>query len=144
MLARYFNSFQGIAPFAEVSDGQMAPLLRAGISYALACDWNHKYGPTSDQPVETSDARDLQHAILATAASAILVARDRISKRRLERAGVVDERFHILNFDEFVARVLSGTKPQFPSMEAAAALRERAGRAVGWPWRFGCLLQSGA
>jgi hypothetical protein len=80
-------------------------IVRAGISYALALDWDHKYGPKRDRPVEPSDGRDLQHTILATAASGALVVCDRIFKTRLERASVV-ERFKVLDFDEFVTRVL--------------------------------------
>jgi len=79
--------------------------VRAGISYALALDWDHKYGPKRNRPVKPSDACDLQHAILAAAASAALVVRDRIFKARLERASVV-ERFEIFDFAEFVRRVL--------------------------------------
>jgi hypothetical protein len=78
-------------------------VVRAGISYALACDWDHKYGPKKDRPVKPSDARDLQHVILATAASGVRVVRDTIFTSRLDRAGVDLE---VLDFDEFVARVL--------------------------------------
>lgn len=78
--------------------------VHAGIGYALACDWDHKYGPRDNRPIEASDARDLQHAIQAAAACDVLVVRDRIFKSRLERVCV--EHLHILDFGEFVAQVL--------------------------------------
>jgi len=110
--------FAGLAPaFAKdwacragIPDGFEPSVLlnnrpvRVGIRYALACDWDHKYGPRDDRPVEASDARDLQHAILAAAACDVLVVCDRIFKSRLERVRV--EHLQILDFGEFVARVL--------------------------------------
>jgi len=111
--------YQGLAPAFAKEWGRRAGIpenfepsvlldnriVRAGISYALALDWDHKYGPRRDRRVEPSDGRDLQHAILATAASSALVVCDRLFKSRLERASVV-ERFEVLDFDEFVKRVL--------------------------------------
>ncbi len=78
--------------------------VRAGIGYALACNWDHEYGPKDVRPVEASDSRDLQHAILTAAACDVLVVNDRIFKSRLERACV--EHLHILDFGGFVAQIL--------------------------------------
>jgi hypothetical protein len=103
--ARDWARWAGISENFEPSVLLDNRIVRAGISYALALEWDHRYGPRGDRPVEPSDAPDLQHAILAAAASAALVVRDRIFKARLERASVV-EPFEVLDFDEFVTRVL--------------------------------------
>jgi rRNA-processing protein FCF1 len=78
--------------------------VRTGIGYAVACDWDHKYATRKDRPVEPSDARDLQHAIMIGAACDVLVTQDRILKCRVKRASVED--LDVLGYHEFVARVL--------------------------------------
>jgi len=79
-------------------------VVHAGIGYCLALDWDHKYGTRADRPVDPSDGRDLQHAILAAASCDVVVSCDRLFRSRLERVRV--ERLDILDCDEFVARVL--------------------------------------